>query len=202
VSLERGPLSLVSTTEELLEKKSSGSCLSPEYGRRGSAALITWHPLSANVSTNFSDKRRSLGRYSSLASAGHGSCSARARQILAQLLHTYIAPREVLCGGGGGGYVELCHSCTKTMHTLEWHGVWLLVTSGGIITAHWYNPSCIWYVVYTGRRLLLGYDAVLYDRNSHLFRQNVRSPSSGWTSKLIKRPSESNKGDTCLDNLS
>jgi hypothetical protein len=27
VGLERGPLSLVSTTEELLDRKSSGSCL-------------------------------------------------------------------------------------------------------------------------------------------------------------------------------
>jgi hypothetical protein len=36
VGLERGPLSLVSTTEELLERKSSGSGLeSREYGRRG-----------------------------------------------------------------------------------------------------------------------------------------------------------------------
>jgi hypothetical protein len=35
VGLERGPLSLVSTTEELLDKKSSGSCLeNREYGRR------------------------------------------------------------------------------------------------------------------------------------------------------------------------
>jgi hypothetical protein len=35
VGLERGPLSLVSTTEELLGKKSSDSCLdSREYGRR------------------------------------------------------------------------------------------------------------------------------------------------------------------------
>jgi hypothetical protein len=35
VGLERGPLSLVSTTEELLERKSSGSDLeSREYGRR------------------------------------------------------------------------------------------------------------------------------------------------------------------------
>jgi hypothetical protein len=35
VGLERGPLRLVSTTEELLDKKSSGSCLeNREYGRR------------------------------------------------------------------------------------------------------------------------------------------------------------------------
>jgi hypothetical protein len=35
VGLERGPLSLVSTTEELLGRKSSGSCLEMrEYGRR------------------------------------------------------------------------------------------------------------------------------------------------------------------------
>jgi hypothetical protein len=34
VGLERGPLSLVSTIEELLDKKSSGSCLeNREYGR-------------------------------------------------------------------------------------------------------------------------------------------------------------------------
>jgi hypothetical protein len=35
MGLERGPLSLVTTTEELLDKKSSGSCLeNREYGRR------------------------------------------------------------------------------------------------------------------------------------------------------------------------
>jgi hypothetical protein len=35
VGLERGPLSLVSTTEELLDRKSRGSCLeNREYGRR------------------------------------------------------------------------------------------------------------------------------------------------------------------------
>jgi hypothetical protein len=44
VGLERGPLSLVSTTEELLRRKSSGSGLEiREYGLRGSVTLTTWH---------------------------------------------------------------------------------------------------------------------------------------------------------------
>jgi hypothetical protein len=45
VGLERGTLSLVSTIEELLERKSSGYGLeSRDYGRRGSAEVTTRHP--------------------------------------------------------------------------------------------------------------------------------------------------------------
>jgi hypothetical protein len=67
VGLERGPLSLVSTTEELLGRKSSGSGLETgDYGRKDH--------LSANVGTIFSDKRQSHGRHSSFADSGHRDC--------------------------------------------------------------------------------------------------------------------------------
>jgi hypothetical protein len=73
MGLEQGPLSLVSTTEELLGRNSSDSGLEiQEYGRRDSSRCPRGIFYPQKVGINFVDKRRSFGRYSSLADWGHG----------------------------------------------------------------------------------------------------------------------------------
>jgi hypothetical protein len=73
VGLERGLLSLVSTIEELLDRKSSVSGLeSREYGRRDPSRWPRGTLYPKKVRTNFVDKRLFLGGYGSLANSDRG----------------------------------------------------------------------------------------------------------------------------------
>jgi hypothetical protein len=68
MDLKRGPLSLMSTIEELLDRKISGSGLeNREYGRRDPSRWPRGTLYTQNAGTNSADKRRPLGRYGSLA---------------------------------------------------------------------------------------------------------------------------------------
>jgi hypothetical protein len=60
VGLERGPLSLVRTIDELLGRSSGSGLENQKLQPWGFAVLTTWHPLSAKVGTNFVEKWRFL----------------------------------------------------------------------------------------------------------------------------------------------
>jgi hypothetical protein len=72
MGLEQGPLSLVSTTEELFRRKISGSGLKIKIMAIGDPPRsLRDTPVSPKVDTNFADEWLSLGLCSFLADSGH-----------------------------------------------------------------------------------------------------------------------------------
>jgi hypothetical protein len=72
VALERGPLSLVSTTEELLDRKVAAPVYKTENTAVGIRHADNVAPSIHKSWQSLADERRSLGRYSSLADSDHG----------------------------------------------------------------------------------------------------------------------------------
>jgi hypothetical protein len=81
VDLERGPLSLVRTTEELLGRNSSGWSRKPRLTTWGIRCADHASPSIRRSWHYFANKRRSLGRHSSLADQNHSFFIARVSVI-------------------------------------------------------------------------------------------------------------------------
>jgi hypothetical protein len=99
VCLERGPLSLVSTTEELLGRKSSGSGVeNREYGRMDPSRWQRGTLYPTKVGTSFAKKRQSVGRsvqikFVSNSSSSWRHQSPRGESSLLRVYFIYVTQR-------------------------------------------------------------------------------------------------------------
>jgi hypothetical protein len=101
VGLEWGPLSLMNTTEELNERKSSASSLEKySYGHRGSAAPTTRHPFN----------RKMLA----LTSPTSGSCSVgtvHSRPKATEVLVAVVVVIIIIIIISSSSYITQLHQC-------------------------------------------------------------------------------------------
>jgi hypothetical protein len=121
VGLERGPLSLVSITEELLDRKVAAPVYKLENTGVGIRHADHVAPSIQKVGNRFVDKRRSLSRYSWLEDSDHG-----------------VLRKQIIVLEYGGIWLCAAYSTNRMGYMLT-RGFWLLTAR---TVAGWFKRFC------------------------------------------------------------